>query len=239
MVGNLQDKIYDLLEAANAALPAADSLFYGGTFLSGKMERPEFLFLGINPGHSAWADRRRRFDRLPFQPSPCKFAEEFGDGARLAQKVVDIVLAGDASRLTACAETSIRSFFATPDEGTLNRQLDLLRAAGLADRHQALMDEALPAILQAVAPRQIVCIGLTTFQRFTSWAGVRADDSAMKSMPSATGKTQPVYYKRATVNGVPVHGVLHLSGGRLSAAMEDELRATFARASSLALGAEA
>jgi hypothetical protein len=242
MLGTLQDRIYELLEAANTVLPASDSLFYGGTFLSGTLDRPDFLFLGINPGQGAWDARPRTLDRVPFRPTPCKFAEESDGGGRLAGKIVDIVLGGDPSRLAACAETSVRSFFATPDEGILNRQLALLRPSGLAHRHQALMTDALPAILQAVAPRQIVCIGLTTFQRFTAWAGIRADESAMKSVPSTTGKTEPVYYKRASINGVPVHGVLHLSGGRLSTVMEQELRAIFAAtlsSSAAALGADA
>lgn len=76
------------------------------------------------------------------------------------------------------------------------------------------MDEVLPAFLQALQPRQVVCIGLTTFQGLITWGGVRADDSVMKSRPSTTGKTQPVYDKRATVNGIPVHDALHLSDGR-------------------------
>lgn len=226
MFDALQSEIYDLLEAANAVLPENDALFYGGRFLSGRIERPEFLFLGINPGQGHWAERKRVFPREDFVPGDCKFIEEHEDGAPLAGSIVDVVLNGQVDRLAACAESSVRSFYATPDVGTLDRQCSHLNRAGLLNRHNALIARGVDLILDQVQPHQIVCIGMTSFGVIEKRFGLR--DIAMKSERSASGLSDPVYYKRADYKGIPIHGVLHLSGGRPSRTMLADLKRTFA-----------
>jgi hypothetical protein len=223
----LQSQIFDFLEAANRELPQELALCYGGAFLTGKTTNPEYLFLGINPGHGKWNERPRTFSRLPFAEAPCKFIEELEDDLRLAQRVVKIVLSGDASRLAACTETSVRSFFATPDVKILDQQLAALRPSGLEKRHQKLMAEALPLILETLSPKQIVCIGMTSFQSLVNLAGEKGQCIEMKSEKSASGKSDPVYYKKTLIHGIPVHGVLHLSGAYLSNAMVESLESIF------------
>lgn len=224
----IQKDIYDLLEDANKVIPDDDALFYGGTFITGKLETPEILFLGINPGNGDWAKRSRSFQRKPFAPSPCKFCAEFDDNERLARAVVDIVLGGDSTRLASCAESSIRSFYGTPNEPTLNRQLSHLGKGGLMVRHNDLMTRAVKLILDQCKPREIVCIGTTTFGALSKLLGLSGAAIEMKSEPSASGETDPVYYKRTEFNGIPIHGTLHLSGGHPSNTMKADLRGIFA-----------
>lgn len=225
MLLKLQDEIYDFLEDANQILPESDALYYGDTFLSGKIERPDILFLGINPGFKGWESRPRQFTRRPFQPSACKYIEEHQDGRRLARRIVDIILAGDAQRLKACAETSVSSFFGTPNAEVLNHQLSLLRPSGLADRHEAMMTKALAAILDFVSPQEIICIGVTTFDKFVKSHGIR--DRDIETAPKAPGDNCR-HYMRTTMDGIPVHGVYHPSGRYLSTTMSASMREIFA-----------
>lgn len=224
----IQNDIFDLLETANRVIPGEDALYYGGTFLTGQVDSPEILFLGINPGHGAWADRPRSVERKPYARCECKFIGEFEDGAPLARAIVDIVLDGDGSRLASCAETSVRSFYSTPDTEVLDRQLTHLSRSGLVGKHDDLMTRTVDATLERAMPRQIVCIGLTTFSLLAKRLGLSHSEVQMKSERSASGKSDPVYYKRAEFKGTPIHGVLHLSGGRLSQTMKADLREIFA-----------
>lgn len=228
MFDAIQSDIFDLLETANKIVPNEDALYYGGTFLTGQVGSPEILFLGINPGHGDWATRSRSFHRKPYAPCDCKFIGELEDGAPLARAIVDIVLDGNASRLESCAETSVRSFYSTPDTTILDRQLSHLSRVGLLGQHEGLMTRAVDLMLGQARPRQIVCIGLTTFSFVINRLGVSNSAIQMKSERSASGKSDPVYYKRAVFEGTPIHGVLHLSGGRLSQTMKANLRELFA-----------
>ena len=234
MLDQVQTRTYDFLESANRVLPDELSMFYGGSFLTGNTQAPECLFLGINPGYGGWKTRPRTFARKPYTESPCKFLEEADDGARLAERLVEIVLEGDASRLASCAETSVRSFFATPDVKILDQQMNALRPSGLAQAHDELMRESVPCILDVLRPKQIVCIGMTTFQTLINLVGDKDQAIEMKSERSASGKSDPVFHKKTTLRGIPVHGVLHLSGAYLSNKMIESLKTIFATEQSAA-----
>ncbi|GAB6052044.1 hypothetical protein JCM17960_08640 [Magnetospira thiophila] len=226
---SIQCAIYDFLETANGALEAKDRMFYGGHFLTGRIEQPKFLFLGINPGFGAndWPQRPLSIPRNSFSPIPCKFVDEHKDGARLAQKIVDVALQGYADKLETCAESSLRSFFATPDEPTLNGQLAALAAKDLHKEHDRLMTDAVKTIVETTNPKHIVCIGMTAFKRFMNVFGGNPADVKMKSAKSASGKSDPVYYKHTMINDRPVHGLLHLSGGHPSKVMIEDLKKIF------------
>ena len=226
MLDKIQTSIYDFLEDANDIIPNDFALYYSGSFLSGNIQAPDYLFISINPGFGRydWDARSRKFQRKPFTLSTCKYVEEFEDKYDLAKEIVEIILNGDSSRLEACAETYALSFFATPDQKILDASL---RASGLATRHQALMAEALLSILKIVSPKQVVCIGLSSFQMMLNLLGDKNQGVEMKSVKSASGKTDPVYYKKTKIQGVPFHGVLHLSGAQLSNIMRKELKEIF------------
>ncbi|MDX9859284.1 MAG: hypothetical protein RBS99_00060 [Rhodospirillales bacterium] len=222
----VQAEIYDFLESANAQLPGKDALYYGGQFLTGCLDRPDFLFAGINPGFGAddWIGRPKTFQRRPFEAAPCKFISEQEEGAPLASDIVGVLLNDDASRLARCAETSLVSVFATPGVPDLNRQL---AATGLQQRHGQLMKHAVEAILEALRPKQVVCIGMTAHKAFTGTFGISQNQIAMKSVKSASGLSDPVYYKCSEFNGIPVHGVLIHRTAHPSRVMLDELRQIF------------
>ena len=225
----IQSEIFELMDASQDAVPQGDALFYSGSFMTGQMAAPELLLLGINPGHGDWNNRKRLFPRQPFAPRACKFVAEYEDRAPLATAIVDILLGRDSARLAHCAETSVQSFFGTPDVGILKRQLGHLAKAGLLERHNAMMASAVTRIIAECQPREIVCIGLTTFHSLCRLLGLNGQPLEMRSEKSASGKTEPVYYKRAEFDRIAIHGTLHLSGGRPSASMLKDLQTIFAQ----------
>ena len=225
---HIQNAIYDFQEAANKVLAKEDQLYFGGRYLTGQLDRPEFLFLGINPGYGPeFADRNNLIKRKAFEPTACKFIDEYEDGLLLAKRIVDELLQGNPGKLKNYAETSISSFFATPDEPTLKKQLTALGPHGLQASHQQLMTESVIAIIDTINPVQVVCIGLTTFSQYLKLNGVGHNGVSMKSEKSDSGNSYPVYYKYTMINNRPVHGVLHLSGAHLSKIMRDNLRQIF------------
>lgn len=225
----LQNEIYNLRDAANKILPAELAFYFLDTFITGKIDKPDILFLGINPGFGSadWKTRKTHTTCTPYKDKPSKFIYELTEQNKLAKEIVNVVLNGNESRLQQCAESSCRSFFATPDVSTLNVQMNLLAKAGLLDRHEALMSKFRKLVIDTIQPKQIVCVGLTTFQSFIDSYSGKHSDVVSKWKDSASGKTKPVYYKHTLIEGTPVHGIIHLSGARPSKTMLVDLRNIF------------
>lgn len=222
---NKQQQINEFLTKANAALPDDNPMYFDGRFITGEVDNPEILFIGINPGHGDWEnlENRKKFTKqIPFEKKPCKYIEGFDDDELLASRIVRSICGGDVSRLERCAETSFSSYFATPSVDVLRAQINQL-PANLKTEHHNLMDMA---IIDEVKPKHIVCIGLTTFNDF-----IKLQSSSkvikVKAMPSESGLTQRIYYKKALLETsnfkINIHGLIHLSGGRPSAAMLKEI----------------
>lgn len=236
-----QQHINDFISRANQILPEDDPLFFGGSFISGQTERPDILFIGINPGHRQWQDlaaRRANSKLVAYEPSPCKYSEDVKGGNRFAKRVIDIACLGESERLKHCAETSLLSYFASPTESVIKAQIKQLPKP-MQDEHRKLTE----LDLNAVNPKHIVCIGWRTFDEFIKRYGTldkthghqegRAGhaDLLTKQAPIAiNGKDKDEkmmdYYARTEVNGIPVHGVRHFSTP-LSRAMIDDLKVIF------------
>ncbi len=140
----IQKGIYDFRDAANVTLTKEQRMFYSSNFVTGQIARPNFLFLGINPGfgRNEWPDRDIG-SRRSVVAQPIKFLAEYEEGASLARKIVEVLFDGDVSGLNNCAESSVRSFFATPDVKVLDQQLTALPRDPLFIGHERLMEDAL------------------------------------------------------------------------------------------------
>jgi hypothetical protein len=217
--------IDNFIEKANQVLPEEHAFYFGRHFATGQMYYPNILFVGINPGYETkkWDIRPKIFERMQFEEVPCKFIGEYADKLKLATQVVNILLNGDISRLGWCAETSLKSVFATPNVTILDQTLSLLPSE-LRQEH----DQITEYLLSKIHPQQIVCIGLTTFSEYLKRFGKDGYAAPiMKSFPSSTGKSDPIYHKYTVVRGIPVYGLLHLSGAQLSANALDDLQSKF------------
>ena len=217
----LQLRIYNFIEKANLHLGDDNAFYYGGHFATGQLYKPDMLFVGINPGYESnkWQERPKAFEFINFEEVPCKYVEDF----TLAKKVLNILLDGNATRLERCAETSLMSIFATPNVSILNNTLSHL-SPELKKEHDDLTHE----VVDRIGPKQVVCIGLTTFTEYLKCFGQDGYEvPVMKSFKSCSGKSDPVYYKYTVVRGTPVYGVLHLSGAQPSIEALSSLRKEF------------
>lgn len=217
-----QDQINEFLTKANAALPNDNPMYFDGRFITGRINNPDILFLGINPGHGDWGslENRKKFTKqIPFEELPCKYIDGFTNKEALAKRIVNIICDDDISKLDNCAETSYFSYFATPDVKVLKAQLNAL-PKHLKKEHQELIDMQ---IIEEVKPKNIVCIGLRAFNDLTKLYP-NAELEEIKSVPSKSGKTIRTYYKRSSIGQIPVHGLIHLSGAHPSNEMLEDIK---------------
>lgn len=226
-----QQQINDFLTRANPYLDD-NPLFFAGHFITGKLNRPDILFSGINPGHRYWHDltaRQNNTKLVDFKRLPCKFIEDAAHGNRFARRVIDVACLGDAAKLERCAETSLLSYFASPNERVVKAQLKKLPKA-MQLEHQELTQ--LP--IEQIAPKHIVCIGWRTFDEFIKrYQTPRKSRSEMQSrqLPIRVTKDSSAtklmdFYVKTDVSGIPVHGVRHFSTP-LSHEMLSELKQIF------------
>lgn len=217
----IQEKIYNFIERANILLDKKDALFYGGDFITGEIHSPDVLFLGINPGFGDDWDRRKIIQK-DFELRKCKYIEEFEDNYLLARRVVDVVCGGDLTKLNWCAESSIKSIFATPNEKSLDKAL-----SQLTPKMRLEHDDLIREIIELIKPKHIICIGFIAFNKYLQQFGQSLTGQVnTKTCLTKSGKSR-VYYKNAFINGIMVHGVLHLSGAQISAVALDGMREEF------------
>lgn len=225
-LNTIQHKIYDFLQTANEHLDEQNALFYNGQCATGQIENPDVLFISINPGYGEnWGDRKKKFDFTEYKVSPCKFIDQYEDieNRKLAARIVSVLLNGKVERLNRCAETYITSIFNTPDAKTLFGSLNKLTPE-LRKQHDELSNE----IINLIKPKHIVCIGLTAFSEYLNRFGKNGyADIQMKDTKSASGKSDPVHLKKTVVNGIPVYGVIHLSGAHPSNEALNDLKEEF------------
>lgn len=225
-----QQLINDFVRRANAILPLDNPLYFDGHFISGQIYRPDILFIGINPGHRDWSNiEGRRADTclIDYRSLPCKYIAEAEAGNRFAKRIINVVCDNEVSRLEHCAETSLLSYFASPREHVVQKQIKSLPKA-MQHEHKQLT--TLP--LEQLRPKHIVCIGWRTFDEFISRYAKHADSS----MNRASTKKLPIqmkgvdkmmdYYTRVELDGIVVHGVRHFSTP-LSHDMLDDLKTIF------------
>ena len=225
-----QQHINDFVRRANAILPLDNPLYFDGRFISGQTYRPDILFLGINPGHRDWDNIEGRRDNsrlIPYQNIPCKYIAEAEAGNRFAKRVIDVVCDSEVRRLEHCAETSLISYFASPREHVIQKQIKALPKP-MQREHKQLA--TLP--LERLRPKHIICIGWRTFDEFMNRYAQHLDTP----MSRASAKKLPIqmkgvnkmmdYYTRVELDDIIVHGVRHFSTP-LSHAMIDDLKIIF------------
>jgi hypothetical protein len=210
-----------LRDRANASDELNEKLYYEQCY-SGALNDVEALFCGINPGFSNtdWPNRSTQNGHRKLALSPCKYIEGLDEGWELSKAIVDVVLAGDAARLERCAETSLRSFFATPDEKTLARQFRSL-SADWRSRHDKMMLEYLDFLALEIRPRRFICFGIGVFYSIAATLGLAHDRGIFS--PDFGRR----YFLKAEIQGIPLYGLIHLSGGRPTNGMKDWLREYF------------
>ena len=225
-----QQHINDFLRRANAILPVNDPLYFDGHFISGQTYQPDILFIGINPGHRDWGnieDRRASTQLIDYRPVPCKYIAEAEAGNRFAKRIINVVCGNEISRLESCAETSLLSYFASPREHVLQKQIKALPKAMQSEHKQMTK---LP--LEKMRPQHIVCIGWRTFDEFLKRYAQHMDTplcrSSTKKLPIRMKGVNKMmdYYSRIELDGISIHGVRHFSTP-LSHAMLDDLKSTF------------
>lgn len=225
-----QQHINNFVRRANAILPLDNPLYFDGHFISGQTYHPDILFIGINPGHRDWDNiegRRASTQLIGYRPIPCKYIVEAESGNRFAQRIINVVCDNKASRLEHCAETSLLSYFASPREHVVQKQIKALPKA-MQQEHKQLT--TLP--LEQVRPKHIVCIGWRTFDEFIKRYAQNSDEplsrASTKKLPIRMKGVDKMmdYYSRVELDGTIVHGVRHFSTP-LSRAMIDDLKAIF------------
>ncbi|WP_296243713.1 MULTISPECIES: hypothetical protein [unclassified Psychrobacter] len=225
-----QQHINDFVRRANAILPLDNPLYFDGHFISGQTYRPDVLFIGINPGHRDWDNiegRRAGIKLIDYHSTPCKYIAEAEAGNRFAKRIINVVCDNEVSRLKHCAETSLLSYFASPREHVVQKQIKALPKA-MQREHKQLTE--LP--LEQLRPRHIVCIGWRTFDEFMNRYAQHADTSisraSTKKLPIQMKGVEKMmdYYSRVELEGISVHGVRHFSTP-LSHAMLDDLKTIF------------
>lgn len=228
-LSNVQSRVYDFLQSANGHLDEKNALFYNGQCATGQIENPDILFISINPGYGErWDDRQKKFDFTEYRVSQCKFIDQYEDieNRKLAARIVDVLLNGKVEYLNRCAETYITSIFNTPNTEVLYASLNELGrlAPELRKDHDELSNE----IIKLIQPKHIVCIGMTAFREYLNRFGKNGyAEIQMKDSLSKSKKSRPVHLKKTVVNGIPVYGVLHLSGAQISNEALNDLKEEF------------
>jgi hypothetical protein len=98
--------------------------------------------------------------------------------------------------------------------------------------HDLMMQDWQRTLIETIRPKRVICIGIGDKGPFHELLrAFKLDRNKVVeetlSEKSASGKSDPVFYKRATISGIPVHGILHLSGAHPSATMLESLRGMF------------
>jgi hypothetical protein len=211
-----------LRDEANAHAGLGEELYYDRCY-SGPTDRVDALFCGINPGFGSldWPSRSVRSGHRELVPSPCKYIEEFSEGFSLGEAIVEVVFDGDASRLGQCAETNLRSFFATPNQGILAGQLNR-QSPGWRNRHDNMMSSYIDFLSSELRPRRFICFGVGVFDQIVAMMQLKPDEASFA--PDLKRR----FFLKSEIAGIPFYGLIHLSGGRPSNAMKDWLRSYFA-----------
>lgn len=202
-----QRRINEFIARANLIL-GNDPLCYTGHFITGQIKHPDMLFVSINPGHSNredWGDidaRRSQAVVKEFEVVPCKYIKDVERGSRYANRIVEVICAGEIDRLQRCAETSFVSYFAAPKEEVLQAQLAELPQQ-MQTEHRALTQ----LDIEQIKPKHIICMGWRSFDRFLAQYG-DGSEIITRKLP-LMGEMIP-YYAYTEVAGVPVHGLRHL-----------------------------
>jgi len=209
----IHNKIIDFRARANNELKLAgeSTMFYNGEFISGNINRPDVLFVGINPGFGGCVENQEGVcDDYIFTVLDCKYIEEAQKTSNvfarrivkylLDEQIKNLVDCPKDNKLSKCAETSYGSFFATKNVNELEKQLNNLSQC-LRKEHCELVKNSFATVLNEMEPKSIVCIGKKNFSNFTESFGLQIEFSK-----------DEVFYSRSTLDGIPVHGVQkHLS----------------------------
>lgn len=227
---NFFEQAKTFVGAANQYLPKNNQLFFSGDIFTGKAGNPEILFLSINPGflQSDWDEYQKSLSKsnvTEFMLKPCKYIMEYKRNAKLATKIADVILNNDITKYDNCGETYIKSFFATPDEATLNKQLSLL-PSNLQQQHQEMMQEYQKFILETIQPKHIICIGMTVFNQVKNVLKITNQDITDNTYATTAGNNR-VFYKVAKYNDIHIHGMLHLSGAHIATVAIDNITNIF------------
>ncbi|MEN9855636.1 MAG: hypothetical protein RLZZ157_762 [Pseudomonadota bacterium] len=204
-----------------ASANSKNGLHYDGQFVTGRLYVPDTLFVGINPG---FAGGQQSVTTGAFVAHPCKY---IGESYLMARRIKDVVMGGNEAALSLCAETSYRSFLATSNVAELSRIL-AAQDQDWRKKHHALMQDWQKAMIETIKPKRIICLGIGNQGPFHDMLRTFRIDrnngvERQLSEASSTGKTEPVFYKRATISGIPIHGIIHLSGAQPSALMLERL----------------
>ena len=101
-----------------------------------------------------------------FEVVPCKYIKDVERGSRYANRIVEVICAGEIGRLQPCAETSFVSYFAAPKEEVLQAQLAELPQQMHAE-HRVLTQ----LDIEQIKPKHIICMGWRSFDRFLKQYG--------------------------------------------------------------------
>lgn len=171
---------------------------YEGPFITGKLEKPEVLFLSFNPG----GGDEKVVKCGKFEKKQLKYLEEDRKLANVLREIFE----DRKDILENSCETYIESFFATKDAKTLDELLNKLRSQNpeLWVEHQAIMTNILGLVLEQIKPKMIVCIGLGVFDYFCRRFRLTEDKEHFRE----NGKRLLSFVKKGETN---VYGVVHLS----------------------------
>lgn len=222
----------DFVVTANNILPSCNKMFFSGDIYSGILDHPEVLFLSINPGFSIddWESVQRNAqinnNAVKFDIKPCKYnildpKEKFP----LASKITSIILNGDNSKYDKCGETYLKSFYATPTEGELKKQLQALPPE-LMQEHNNIMLNYVEFLLNNISSKNIICIGMNVFQNTIDILGINAKDVKLETYKTSSGKDR-VFYKSIKHKNTLIHGILHLSACHISTVGINNMREIF------------
>jgi hypothetical protein len=204
----LEKGICDFAEKIHEQVP----VHYEGPFITGKLKKPEILFLSFNPGGGS----ENTVKCGKFEKKQLKYLEEDGRLANALSKIFE------KNILENSCETYFKSFFATEDKKKLEELLDDFESRNpkLRKDHDDLMKKLLELVTEQIEPKKIVCIGLDVFDRFCRRSGLTEE----KKLFRENGKRLLSFAKKGET---PVYGVVHLSGVPLSHLELKELKTFF------------
>lgn len=199
----------DICAFAEEMQSKGHKVHYEGPFITGKLENPKILFLSINPGGGDETVTKNDFKKVKFKHLDERYP--------LAKELEYIF---GRNILENSCETYMESFFATVGKTALNELLARFDKESRKE-HDELCEKMLELALET-KPKMIVIIGLGSFGYF-------CDKDENKLKPNNEKPDSERRYLLSTeYNGIPVYGIIHLSGARPSNAMKDELQRFFA-----------
>ena len=194
----LNQEIYNFVKSANTQLPYEDRIYYSCNFISGKLENPKYLFVGLNPGYGEpWKNR----PSLTFKPwIPIPIGEYY-----LKNSLEELY---GSEILKTCALINLHPI-ATPDGEILDTQTQKLCELGLGKQYEEIKRKILGTVIEQVKPKEIVCIGVQTFDIFAKIYKLKIEVAKKRS------NGHRLYLRSARKENFPnVHGVVHLTGAR-------------------------